>query len=115
MKQTRKRILSLLTAGVMTLSLLPNAFPALPAAANPSFGDADFEDDTDLTINFDQNALDPERAFSKMGEAGRTRKNIEPDYYRSNYNRFHWKHVRFWTCNNAPPAKSCLHGSAASE
>ncbi|MBR6718383.1 MAG: hypothetical protein IKI77_08585, partial [Oscillospiraceae bacterium] len=106
MKQTRKRILSLLTAGVMTLSLLPNAFPALPAAANPSFGDADFEDDTDLTINFDQNALDPERAFSKMGEAGRTRKNIEPDYYRSNYNRFHWKHVRFWTCNNSPPAKS---------
>lgn len=63
MKPTRKRILSLLTAGAMTLSLLPSmlpALPALPAAANPVFGDDDFEDDTDLTINFDQDAPGPE-------------------------------------------------------
>ena len=106
MKHTRKRILSLLTAGVMTMSMLPAVCPALPAAANPGFSDPDFEDDTDLTIDFNQDALDPETSFSKMGEAGRTRKNVEIDYYRSNYNKFHWKHVRFWTCNNAPPAKS---------
>ncbi len=109
MKPTRKRILSLLTAGAMTLSLLPSmlpALPALPAAANPVFGDDDFEDDTDLTINFDQDAPGPEDAFNQIGAAGSTRSSVGIDYYRSNYNKFHWRHVRYWTCNNEPDRKS---------
>lgn len=107
MKRKRNRILSLLTAGMTAVSLLPSYFSAVPSAAALPSGDADgYEDDTDLTIDFSQDALDPEAAFSQMGEAGRSRKSVGIDYYRSNYNQFHWRHVRFWTCNNNPAEKS---------
>ncbi len=109
MKHTRKRILSLLSAGVMTLTMLP---AYLPASAYPQQSDYS-NDPTDLTIDFSASAKDAETILQKMREAQNHKEatTYTPDgsgdketldaIYK-NYNRLPWRHVTDWSCNNDP-------------
>ena len=113
MKHTRKRILSLLSAGVMTLTMLP---AYLPASAYPQQSDYS-NDPTDLTIDFSASAKDAETILQKMREAQNHKEatTYTPDgsgdketldaIYK-NYNHLPWRHVTNWSCNDDPWHKS---------
>ena len=109
MKQTRKRILSLLSAGVMTLTMLP---AYLPASAYPQQSDYS-NDPTDLTIDFTHSAKDASVILSEMRDSQHSSAQTQymPDGSGSkedldaiyeNYNKLPWRHVDNWSCNDDP-------------
>jgi len=114
----RTRILSLLLAVLLLASLLPPGELLLRAAAEPAaeVNSTDPPDQTNadynLTIDFDyatkngvtnlSDALrlagDNSSTYRKQGDG--LSPAIDENYYKSNYNKFQWKHVWSWSCRD---------------
>ena len=107
MKHTQKRILSLMMSGVTAASMLPAYLSglSLPVSAN---------DPTDLTIDFNADALEPEQILEQMQKNsfkeervatytpnGAGEKSAHDEIYEK-YNTYPWRHVTEWSCNDDP-------------
>ncbi|HRR76207.1 MAG TPA: hypothetical protein P5191_05250, partial [Ruminococcus sp.] len=98
MKHILKQSLSMLTACMMSFSML-SYLPERIITATAASAD---EDVTDLTIDFDQSAISAEEALKNMYFD-----NIHTEtYVQDNYDRIKWKPVYYWTCNNNPNKES---------
>ena len=87
----RLRIPSFLLSALTAASALSACMAELPAFAAPS-------GDTDLTIDFSygDNIPSVEDALKAMADGATDQREVGEDYFRSNYNQFHWRHARTW-------------------
>ena len=88
------RIPSFLLSALTAASALSACMAELPAFAAPS------DDDTDLTIDFSygDNIPTVKEALKQsiVADAEQGQGEVDENYFRSNYNKFQWRHARTW-------------------
>ncbi|MBR6119577.1 MAG: S-layer homology domain-containing protein [Oscillospiraceae bacterium] len=101
--KARIRVLSLLLALLMLLTLVPEL--KLPTAAQAEPPAQPQGDETDLTIYFDRQTETFEETLRLKAEETMHLEHVNTDvagqdYYKSSYNRFKWNHVDEWSVKN---------------